>query len=195
MTKLEDIGPYIVSRYTVTNDGPDNLKMANLTVRWPYQTRTGKHLLYLIEIEGKVSIHFFFGKIIEFIRGCPHAFLITVIKTNKLSKIFNPHETLVNYYCTGLGTLLLKPRQRVDYFWWNLRRQTALFIYWYYSWCWIIPHSLPSDIYFHDELLNCPSVQCFWSGAPQEAVEWVFARQETLTKLTQVYPGSIGCIR
>jgi hypothetical protein len=56
MTKLEDIGPYIVSKYVVSNDGPDNLKMANLTVRWPYQTRTGKHLLYLVEIEGVNSM-------------------------------------------------------------------------------------------------------------------------------------------
>ena len=34
--------------------------------------------------------------------------------------------------------------------------------------------------------MNCSpvlSVQCLWSGAPQEAVEWVFAGQETLTKL------------
>ena len=33
--------------------------------------------------------------------------------------------------------------------------------------------------------MNCSPDVLVWSGAPQEAVEWVFASQETLTKLTR----------
>ena len=35
------------------------------------------------------------------------------------------------------------------------------------------------------EMLTCLSVQCLWSGVLQEAVGWVFASQEMLTKLTR----------
>ena len=37
--------------------------------------------------------------------------------------------------------------------------------------------------------------QCFWSGAPRKAVEWVHAGQETLTLRTRSTTCSISCIR
>ena len=36
-----------------------------------------------------------------------------------------------------------------------------------------------------ESFISYPSIFLSFSGAPQEAVEWVFASQETLTKLTR----------
>lgn len=50
MTSLQDAGQSIEHKYAVLNNGPDILPKANVTLYWPIETLSGKHLLYLVGV-------------------------------------------------------------------------------------------------------------------------------------------------
>ncbi|XP_028404362.1 integrin alpha-7-like [Dendronephthya gigantea] len=53
MTNEDQIGLQVNHTFSVYNNGPDRVPEVNITIDWPYQAKSGKHLLYLVNITGK----------------------------------------------------------------------------------------------------------------------------------------------
>jgi len=49
--KDTEAGHIIKHRYFVINNGPDRIPRAVITIDWPYETASGKHLLYLMDVQ------------------------------------------------------------------------------------------------------------------------------------------------
>lgn len=50
MKKLPDVGKTVDHKFLVLNNGPDVLPSAQLRIRWPYETLSEKHLLYIVKV-------------------------------------------------------------------------------------------------------------------------------------------------
>lgn len=51
MKNLDEVGSVVNHKFAVRNNGPDTVPSANLTIHWPYETLSGKHLLYLVVVD------------------------------------------------------------------------------------------------------------------------------------------------
>eukprot|EP00112_Aurelia_sp_Birch-Aquarium-sp1_P006092 Seg1681.2 transcript_id=Seg1681.2/GoldUCD/mRNA.D3Y31 product="Integrin alpha-9" protein_id=Seg1681.2/GoldUCD/D3Y31 len=49
--KDTEAGHVLKHRYYVINNGPDKIPSALITINWPYETVSGKHLLYLMDVK------------------------------------------------------------------------------------------------------------------------------------------------
>lgn len=51
MKRVEDIGNEVIHKYYVKNRGPDPIPSSEIVIHWPFEATSGKHLLYLIDVQ------------------------------------------------------------------------------------------------------------------------------------------------
>jgi len=51
MKRVEEVGNEVIHKYFVKNRGPDQIPSSEVVIKWPFEAESGKHLLYLIDVQ------------------------------------------------------------------------------------------------------------------------------------------------